>query len=64
MTRTWVDPPSGWLFGFPKIWDDTINPDLKTWLVNEGYPQKEIDNHGEHFFCRFWEEKNEQVSSN
>lgn len=67
MTKVWVDPPSGWAFGFPKIWDQTVVPDLKTWLVNEGYPQEEINRYsseedGEllsHFHCRFWETENE-----
>lgn len=53
--KTWVDPPSGWIYGFPKIWDDTIMPDLNDWLVSEGYPQEEIDRYGEGFYCRFME---------
>lgn len=58
--KTWVDPPSGWIFGFPKIWDDTIMPDLNEWLVSEGYPQEQIDRYEENFFCRFWEAADEQ----
>jgi hypothetical protein len=57
--KTWVDPPHGAIFGFPKIWDDTIMPDLNEWLVAEGYPQNEIDIYGENFECRFWEANNE-----
>lgn len=37
MNKRWVDPPSGWKYGFPKIWDGT--GDLREWLVAEGYPQ-------------------------
>ena len=63
MTKLWVDPPSGWMFGFPKIWDRTIHPDVKAWLVNEGYPQEEINKYSfveedgtieDNFYCRFW----------
>ena len=54
-----IDPPSGWKYGFPKqIPDDRINDQL-VWLVEEGYPQKEIDNLGEYFFCRTWEQPDE-----
>jgi len=37
-----IDPPDGWKYGFPKpIPDDVKN--VKKWLVENGYPQKEID---------------------
>lgn len=58
--KVWVDPPSGWLFGFPKLWDETVNPDLNAWLVNEGYPQEEIDRYKDHFHCRFLYEANNE----
>jgi endonuclease YncB( thermonuclease family) len=53
MKKVWIDPPSGWMFGFPKVWDR--QGDLNAWLVKEGYPQKEIDSLGEHFYVRVWE---------
>ena len=57
-----IDPPSGWKYGFPKpIPDDRINNQL-VWLVEEGYPQKEIDNLGEYFFCRTWEQPVESIN--
>jgi len=55
--RVWCDPPSGWKFGFPKIYDRNKHPDFYKWIVEEGYPQKEIDSLGKHFYCRFWEEE-------
>ena len=59
-----IDPPSGWKYGFPKpIPDDRINDQLK-WLVEEGYPQKEIDILGEYFFCRTWEQPDESNNEN
>lgn len=57
-----IDPPSGWKYGFPKpIPDYRINDQL-VWLVEEGYPQKEIDNLGEYFFCRTWEQLAESIN--
>ena len=52
MTK-WIDPPSGWMYGFPKeVPEDVI--DTIEWLVVNGYPQQEIDSLGKHFYCRFW----------
>ena len=49
-----IDPPNGWLYGFPKQLPDNTS-DVKAWLVENGYPQSEIDAYGEHFYCRYWE---------
>ena len=57
MPRHMVDPPSGWRYGFPKAYDRTTDgDDMVTWLVQEGYPQREIDRLGKHFYVRQWEE--------
>ena len=53
-----IDPPNGWLYGFPKQLPDNTS-DVKGWLVENGYPQSEIDAYGEHFYCRYWEKENE-----
>lgn len=53
--RVWIDPPQGWMFGFPKIWDNEHSPELMEWLVSQGYPQEEIDRYGKDFFVRSWE---------
>ena len=49
-----IDPPGGWKYGFPKV----IPPEHLTrtlaWLVEQGYPQAEIDNCGKNFYCRYW----------
>ena len=52
--RTWVDPPSGWRFGFPKVWDKEKHEDFQSWLISEGYPESEIKRMGDYFHCRFW----------
>lgn len=33
----WVDPPSGWLYGFPKLWDRKGN--CQDWMIANGYPE-------------------------
>lgn len=48
-----IDPPSGWKYGFPKPIPSEEKNVLK-WLVENGYPQKEIDSCGRHFYCRYW----------
>jgi|LauGreDrversion4_2_1035121.scaffolds.fasta_scaffold284926_3 hypothetical protein len=53
-----IDPPGGWKYGFPKVVPKTFETweEQKAWLISEGYPEKEIDKMGEHFYCRHWEE--------
>ncbi|NNH56881.1 hypothetical protein HLI01_08675 [Rhizobium laguerreae] len=53
---TLYDPPSGWKYGFPKIYSPLPNETLEQTLLRDGYPQREIDNAGAKY-CRFWEEK-------
>ena len=63
---TMCDPPSGWKYGFPKPVHEEYHTlgsddfDLIGWLKDEGYPQSEIDACGDHFYCRyFWETDDE-----
>ena len=51
---TMIDPPSGWKYGFPKPIPENRKKDATVWLVEQGYPQEEIDKLGEHFYCRYW----------
>jgi hypothetical protein len=41
--RVLVDPPQGWRYGFPKVWDRRENPDCREWLVENGYPRTLAD---------------------
>ena len=52
--RTYIDPPSGWKYGFPKIHDGAKDGDILAWLVEQGYPQAEIDSLGSQFYWRSW----------
>ena len=35
----WVDPPSGWKYGFPKVYDRVNDPPMKEWLLANGLPE-------------------------
>lgn len=48
-----IDPPSGWKYGFPKLIPQERMQDPVTWIVEQGYPQQEVDSLGDHFFCRY-----------
>ena len=54
-----IDPPSGWLYGFPKPYDKKKDGDLKDFFKKNGYPEKDINFALEN--CRMWnvEENNE-----
>jgi hypothetical protein len=52
--KTYIDPPGGWRYGFPKILPNDIK-DVNSWLVQNGYPQSEIDSCGKYFHYRSWE---------
>ena len=54
-----IDPPSGWKYGFPKVIPEDVVDTLK-WLVENGYPQEEIDKFDDQFSCRHWEEEEEE----
>ena len=47
-----IDPPSGWMYGFPKAitqeqYKDITN--LKQWCIDNGYPLSEAISYGEYF---------------
>ena len=51
-----VDPPQGYLYGFPKEvpegWFSTMEwEERKAWFIENGYPEKIIDEYGEYFYC-------------
>ena len=58
---TMIDPPSGWRYGFPKVIPDDRRKDVTAWLVENGYPQYEIDNWGNDMVCRYWEADEEDL---
>ena len=52
---TMIDPPSGWRYGFPRVLPEEAMGRNLEWMVEQGYPQFEIDKMKEHFYCRYWE---------
>ena len=44
----WVDPPSGWKYGFPKLWNGVGN--MRDFILRNNYPQAMIDRLGESFY--------------
>lgn len=53
MKTKFIDPPEGWMYGFPKEIPEHID-DTRQWLIDNGYPEKEIIRMGDNFYCRFW----------
>ena len=39
----WVDPPSGWRYGFPRLYDPAADGNMTEWMVANGYPQHLAD---------------------
>jgi len=52
--KKWIDPPSGWKYGFPRVFDTEKDGDLYEWLTANGYPEKVRESYGEHFYIRQW----------
>lgn len=52
--KFYIDPPSGWKYGFPKVLPDDVK-DIRTWLIENGYPEKDVDFALNH--CRQWIEE-------
>jgi hypothetical protein len=51
-----IDPPSGWMYGFPKPVPDDIlcdNALFRAWLVQQGYPAQDVELAVKH--SRYWE---------
>lgn len=55
----WVDPPSGWRYGFPKIYKHDRS--VKQWLIDNGYPENDVDWAAEYIRCWPVREDNENA---
>ena len=55
MTKTIYDPPSGWRYGFPKVYSPLEDEALQETLVRDGYPKKDAEFGAKH--CRFWDKR-------
>lgn len=45
------DPPSGWMYGFPRAYRPLAGESLAETLVRDGYPAKDAEFAAKH--CRF-----------
>lgn len=36
----YVDPPEGWRWGFPKLYDPATDGPMRQWMIANGYPKK------------------------
>lgn len=39
----WVDPPSGWQYGFPRLYDPAKDGPMREWMIAQGYPKALAD---------------------
>lgn len=46
------DPPTGWRYGFPKVYNPLPDETLEQTLIRDGYPEKDAEFASKH--CRFW----------
>jgi hypothetical protein len=52
-TKTFIDAPFGWMYGFPKEVDLRTVTNLKQYLIRKGYPKKETQQ--SYFYIKiFW----------
>lgn len=57
---TFIDPPSGWMYGFPCIIpeDQRNSGKLEGFLRSKGYPEKDMEL--ALMYSRYWEEEIEE----
>lgn len=37
-----IDPPSGWRYGFPRVYDAKKDGTMEEFLLHMGYPERDI----------------------
>jgi len=52
--KIWVDPPEGWRYGFPAIYDPVKDGKMRDWIVRKGYPPLTIKEYGDSWAVRCW----------
>ena len=41
--EVYVDPPTGWAYGFPALWNRDEYPNVGDFLRSKGYPEENIE---------------------
>ncbi len=49
-----IDPPGGYLYGFPKVFDAPDGTSIEDWLLARGYPRREIEAFSHGVPCRVY----------
>ena len=52
--KFYIDPPSGWQYGFPALYDKSKDGTIEEFLIAKGYPKKDVMWASEN--CRMWHE--------
>ncbi len=52
------DPPSGWMYGFPRLYKPLDGEEVEQTLIRDGYPKKDAGWASK--YCRFWETSPEE----
>lgn len=50
--KFYVDPPSGWQYGFPAVYDASKHGTIQEFLIAKGYPKKDVKWAAKN--CRSW----------
>lgn len=53
-----IDPPSGWRYGFPRLFDPDKDGNMRDFLVKNGYPETSVDFALQYIRC--WEHNPEE----
>lgn len=53
-----IDPPMGWMYGFPAKWDKEKYPTYRELLLAHDYPVQDIEFAEK--YSRWWEEETEE----
>ena len=43
MSAKMIDPPTGWKYGFPCLYNESVDGDIRDFLLSKGYPEKDVD---------------------
>ena len=43
MAKMMIDPPSGWLYGFPRRYDQAQDGPMDQFLLANGYPARDVE---------------------
>ena len=46
-----IDPPEGWRYGFPRLYNGAKDGTMREFLLSHGYPRKRVDFALQHMRC-------------